>query len=147
MIFAIVFASGTFVALSSGVSGASTNVVYECGSLSFVSVCGTPQYVANTLATDEVNYLEEAYSWTVPEQAAVFQNMVNDLNTVSGFGEGLPQSEQAQIKSDLGTARTYFDVIKDNLIINDPSFNTNAIAAGLLNGLCAFAPELCTPAF
>lgn len=84
---AIALVVGGFVAISSGESGASTGVspyvINECGSLSFVTVCGTPQYVANQLATDEMNYVETAYTWTATQQAAAFSHIVNDINTVS----------------------------------------------------------------
>ncbi len=145
---AITFVAGGLVAISSGTSGASIgvspDVISECGSLSFVSVCGTPQYVANELATDEMNYVETVYDWTTTQQAAVFSNMVSDINIVSGFGAGLPASEQSQIKSDLSTTKIYFDLIKDNLIINDPSYATTSIAYALINGVCVAFPVVCT---
>lgn len=148
---ALLFVSGGVIGVSSGVSGASTGaspeLISTCGSLSFVTVCGSPQYISDQLATDEINYVENAYYWTVPEQASIFSNMVNDLNTVAGFGAGLPPSEQAQIESDLSTTKYYFDLIKDNLIINDPLYDTNSVAYALVNGLCVSFPGLCLPAF
>lgn len=147
MLSAIWFVAGGFVAISSGVSGASADVISECGSLSFVSVCGTPQYVANQLATDEMNYVENAYFWTAPQQAAAFRNMLSDINTVAGFGAGLPASEKSQIQSDLSTTKEYFDLIKDNLIINDPSYDTSGFAFALMNGVCLTFLGLCLPTF
>ena len=147
----LLFVLGGVVGITSGESGASTgaspDLISTCGSLSFVTVCGTPQYISNQLATDEMNYVENAYYWTTPQQAAVFGNMVNDLNTVAGFSAGLPSSEQSQIDSDLSTTKYYFDLIKDNLIINDPSYDTNYVAYALMNGLCVTFPGLCLPAF
>jgi hypothetical protein len=139
--------AGGFVATSSGTSGASSNVISECGTLSFVSLCGTPQYVANQLATDEMNYVESVYDWTTTQQAAVYSNMVSDINIVAGFGAGLPASEQSQIESDLSTTKIYFDEIKANLIINDPSFQTNAFSYAFENGLCKWLGDLCIDGF
>lgn len=122
-------------------------MVSECGALTWVSLCGTPQWLANTLATDEESHVETIYTYTTPLQAEAYPDMISDINTVGGFGEGLPASEQSAIKSDLQTTKAYFDAIKSNLIINDPSFNTNGYGYSILNGICVWLGDACVAGF
>lgn len=141
----VVIVSSGFFAV--GGAGASTDIITGCGSLSFVSVCGNPQYVANQLGTDEVNYVKTVYLWTALQQAAVYSNIVNDINIVAGLGKGLPASEQSQIVSDLSTTRTYFDYIKYSLEVYDPGFNANGIAQAFFNGICLWLAGDCVGGF